>query len=59
VLLTNHAEARQLVARGDRVAQLLVLPVARPMLDVVPELSVTARGEGGFGSTDDAEGAAP
>jgi len=59
VLLTNHTEARQLVARGDRVAQLLVLPVARPALDVVPELSVTVRGEGGFGSTDDAAGAPP
>jgi len=57
VLLTNHTGAPHLVAAGDRIAQLLVLPIARPMVDVVQELSVTVRGEGGFGSTDDAAGA--
>ena len=53
VLLTNQApEAKPYaVSAGERVAQLLVLPVARPMLDVVPKLETTARGEGGFGST--------
>ena len=36
---------------GDRIAQLLVLPVARPALVVCTTLDDTARGEGGFGST--------
>ena len=53
VLLTNQAPDRRLysISAGDRIAQLLVLPVARPVLDVVPKLEMTARGEGGFGST--------
>ena len=53
ILLTNQSPDKRLysIAAGDRIAQLLVLPVARPMLDVVPKLEMTARGDGGFGST--------
>ena len=53
VLLTNNAPENKpyAISAGERIAQLLVLPVARPMLDVVPKLETTARGEGGFGST--------
>lgn len=36
---------------GDRVAQLLVLPVHRAVVTEVDELDDTARGTGGFGST--------
>lgn len=36
---------------GDRIAQAMVLPVERVGFDVVEELSETARGAGGFGST--------
>lgn len=36
---------------GDRIAQLLVMPIARPTPELVAELPETARGEGGFGST--------
>lgn len=39
------------IEKGDRIAQLLVLPVARPGLQIVDALPTTARGEGGFGST--------
>jgi len=39
------------VEPGDRIAQLLILPVARPMLITVTDLDETERGEGGFGST--------
>ena len=36
----------------DRVAQLLVIPVAQPIFQLVPEFSrSTDRGENGFGST--------
>lgn len=36
---------------GERVAQLVILPVCLPELAEVEELSETARGQGGFGST--------
>jgi dUTP pyrophosphatase len=37
---------------GDRLFQFVIVPVATPDLMVVTELNDTARGEGGFGSTD-------
>jgi dUTP pyrophosphatase len=51
VLLVNHGSAPFPVARGDRVAQLVVAPVARAQLVAVEELSETARGGGGYGHT--------
>lgn len=36
---------------GDRIAQLVVVPVARARVSLVPELDATDRGDGGFGST--------
>jgi dUTP pyrophosphatase len=40
------------IAPGDRIAQLLFVPVVRPQFDVVAEFSaVSVRGSGGFGST--------
>ena len=36
---------------GDRIAQLVVLPVARASLRVVDSFAASARGEGGFGHT--------
>lgn len=36
---------------GDRVAQLLILPLTTPTLQQVEELTQTERGAGGFGST--------
>ena len=51
VLLVNHGPAPFEVARGDRIAQLVVaayLPVRLVPADVLGE---TARGAGGFGST--------
>lgn len=36
---------------GDRVAQLVIQQVPKVKFEVVPELSVTERGAGGFGST--------
>jgi dUTP pyrophosphatase len=51
VILINHGEALFRVERGDRIAQLVIAPVARLAWresDVLPE---SARGAGGFGST--------
>ena len=39
------------IRRGDRIAQLLVVPATAMEPEWVDELSPTARGEGGFGST--------
>lgn len=39
------------VARGDKIAQLVIQPIARVELTEVDELDETMRGEGGFGST--------
>lgn len=36
---------------GDRIAQLVFLPILRAQFDVVDEFVATARGEGGFGSS--------
>ena len=39
------------VARGDRIAQLVIQPVAEVAFDVVDDLPDSARDTGGFGST--------
>jgi len=39
------------IARGDRIAQLVIAPVVRAEIEVVASLTATARGEGGFGHT--------
>ncbi|MBE0416274.1 MAG: dUTP diphosphatase [Coriobacteriia bacterium] len=39
------------IARGDKIAQLVIQPVARVELVEVETLDQTTRGEGGFGST--------
>jgi dUTP pyrophosphatase len=51
VLLVNHGQAPVAFARGDRIAQLVIAPVARAELELVQDLSATGRGGGGFGST--------
>jgi dUTP pyrophosphatase len=51
VVLINHGREPFTIARGDRVAQLLISPVAHVQIQVVAELDTTARGEGGFGHT--------
>ena len=39
------------IARGDRIAQLVLAPVVQAAWDEVAQLDDTARGTGGFGST--------
>jgi dUTP pyrophosphatase len=51
VILINHANEAFAIARGDRVAQLVLAPVTQAAWDEVAELDETARGAGGFGST--------
>ncbi|MBO8162509.1 MAG: dUTP diphosphatase [Brevibacillus sp.] len=52
VILQNlDNEQPFVVKRGDRIAQLLFVPVFQADLMVVEELDETERGDGGFGST--------
>lgn len=51
VLLINHGAAPVTLARGERIAQLVIQPVARATLVEVRELEASQRGAGGFGST--------
>jgi dUTP diphosphatase len=51
VLLVNHSPRPFRIERGDRIAQLVIAPVARAHLSEVATVEATPRGEGGFGST--------
>jgi len=51
VLLINHGSAPFTIRRGERIAQMVIAPVAQAALVPVTALSATARGAGGFGST--------
>ena len=51
VIMINHGDAPFAIARGDRIAQLVLAPVVRAGWEEVADLDDTARGAGGFGST--------
>lgn len=51
VILVNLGAEPVTLARGERIAQLVVAPVVRALFERAPELNGTARGAGGFGST--------
>ena len=51
VLLINLGTEPFQIERGMRIAQLVIQPVSRAALAEVEELSASARGSGGFGST--------
>ncbi len=51
VLLVNWGRDPVALKRGDRIAQLVVAPVARAEFELVDGLSESARGDGGYGHT--------
>jgi len=51
VIVMNLGDAPFVIARGDRIAQLVVVPVPAVEFGEVADLDDTARGEGGFGHT--------
>lgn len=51
VILVNHGRERVAIRRGDRIAQLVVIPVAIATVVETDELETTTRGSGGFGSS--------
>ena len=51
VILVNHGSEKVRIERGDRIAQLVVVPIGPADFVEVDELSDTSRGDGGLGST--------
>lgn len=51
VKLYNHSDTPYMVCKGDKISQLVILPILTPELELVKSLSETERGDGGFGST--------
>ncbi|MDO4777544.1 MAG: dUTP diphosphatase [Cardiobacteriaceae bacterium] len=51
VSLWNRSRTPYTIELGERIAQLVILPVLRPTLDIVSEFELSERGEGGFGHT--------
>lgn len=51
IFLHNQSSEPRIIRPGDRVAQLVLVPVLTPSIIEVDELDTTDRGAGGFGST--------
>lgn len=51
VALHNHGKQVRTVEKGERIAQLLIMPVLTPIFQEEAELDETDRNAGGFGST--------
>lgn len=51
VKLYNNSEYDYKVNKGDKISQLVILPIITPKLERVESLEETERGDGGFGST--------
>lgn len=51
VALHNHGETPQTVSNGQRIAQLIVMPIPAVEYEETTDLSQTQRGAGGFGSS--------
>lgn len=51
VKLYNNGDMSYLVKKGDKISQLVIMPILTPTLELVDSLEKTERGNGGFGST--------
>lgn len=51
VKLYNHGKAAVRIEEGQKISQLVILPIITPELELVDSLEETDRGDGGFGST--------
>lgn len=51
VKLYNLGDDDYLVERGDKISQLVILPILTPVIEVVDSLGETERGNNGFGSS--------
>lgn len=51
IKLYNHGGTNKYIREGDKISQLVILPIITPTLELVDELEPTERGDNGFGST--------
>lgn len=51
VILINHGQQPYAIKRGERIAQLVLCPVAKLCFELTDELPESGRGAGGFGHT--------
>lgn len=51
VVLFNHSDKAVTIKKGEKISQLVILPIITPELEQVDSLEETDRGNGGFGST--------
>ncbi len=51
VIIYNHGNNDYLINNGDRIAQMILMPVVKMELEETKDLPETIRGKGGFGST--------
>ena len=51
VILFNHGDKEFIINNGDRIAQMVLVPVLKVQFEEVQDLPETIRGSGGFGST--------
>lgn len=51
VKLYNHGNAAVRIEQGQKISQLVIVPVIKPELEQVDSLEETERGNGGFGSS--------
>ena len=51
VIIYNHGNKDFVINNGDRIAQMILMPVIKMELEETDQLPETIRGEGGFGST--------
>ena len=51
VKLYNHSDETYYICAGEKISQLVVMPILTPSFELVDELEATERGNGGFGST--------
>ena len=51
VKLYNHGTESYMIEVGDKISQLVILPIITPEIELVDELEETERGDGGFGSS--------
>lgn len=51
IILGNFGQNDEIIEHGDRIAQMVLMPIVQAKFEVVENLSQTDRGTGGFGST--------
>ena len=51
VKLYNHSDTNRVFQRGDKISQLLIVPIETPIIKLVDQIKSGDRGDNGFGST--------